>query len=216
MGKREYLQELRGRLSNRMPARELESTVHYYEEYFEEAGTEKEDDVIEELGTPAELTAKIMGDRPRAHTAVEEPPEEREERAAPGPISVGALALVLCLSPIWGTLLAVAFSVVVALVIVMFSVAFALAAAGIGCVAGGLAAIVIGFSALFSPGIPTVILFCGGGLLAAGIGFFLLLGTVALGALCVKGTVKLWTGFFRGIGSCWRRAVYRRGGGIEA
>lgn len=63
MDRERYLQEVWARLSNKMPRKDLDSVMHYYEEYFNEAGPEREAEIIAELGSPEELAAQILGER---------------------------------------------------------------------------------------------------------------------------------------------------------
>ena len=53
--------ELRERL-NKLSSAEREAALSYYEEYFDEAGPEREQDVIRELGSPAALASRILAD----------------------------------------------------------------------------------------------------------------------------------------------------------
>ena len=59
MDKNAYLKELSRRLSRRMPKREREDTLRWYEEYFQEAGPEREAEVIEELGSPEAVARRV-------------------------------------------------------------------------------------------------------------------------------------------------------------
>ena len=59
MNKREFLQALDDALSTLVPDRERQETLRYYREYFEEAGPEREAEVIQELGDPVLLAQKI-------------------------------------------------------------------------------------------------------------------------------------------------------------
>lgn len=63
MDRERYLQEVWARLSNRMPRKDLEGVMRYYEEYFDEAGPQREAEVMAELGTPEELAGRILEDR---------------------------------------------------------------------------------------------------------------------------------------------------------
>lgn len=63
MDRERYLQEVWARLSNRMPRKDLDGIMRYYEEYFDEAGPQREAEVIAELGTPEELARRILEDR---------------------------------------------------------------------------------------------------------------------------------------------------------
>ena len=59
MTSREYLEALGEALSTLVPDRERSETLRYYEEYFEEAGPEREAELMEELGSPEDLARKI-------------------------------------------------------------------------------------------------------------------------------------------------------------
>lgn len=59
MTKHEFLQALDDALSTLVPDRERQETLRYYREYFEEAGPEREAELIQELGDPRELAQKI-------------------------------------------------------------------------------------------------------------------------------------------------------------
>lgn len=59
MDKNAYLKELSRELDRWMPDQEREDTLRWHEEYFQEAGPEREAQVIEELGQPAELARRL-------------------------------------------------------------------------------------------------------------------------------------------------------------
>lgn len=59
MDKNAYLKELSRHLSRRMPEREREDTLRWYEEYFQEAGPERESEVIKELGSPETVAQRV-------------------------------------------------------------------------------------------------------------------------------------------------------------
>ena len=59
MNKEKYLSELRSRLSM-LPDEEREAAIKYYEEYFIDAGPEKEEQVIHELGSIDEVVKTIL------------------------------------------------------------------------------------------------------------------------------------------------------------
>lgn len=51
MGKNEYLRTLAREL-RKLPKEEFDTAMDYYTEYFEDAGPEKEQEIIQELGIP--------------------------------------------------------------------------------------------------------------------------------------------------------------------
>lgn len=58
MSRKEFMEELENLLGNIQDS-EREEALQYYNDYFDEAGEENEDDVIRELGTPAKVAAII-------------------------------------------------------------------------------------------------------------------------------------------------------------
>ena len=60
MNREEYLKRLSFLLKD-LPEEEIEDAIAYYEDYFEEAGEEKEEQVIKELGSPEKI-AKMIRD----------------------------------------------------------------------------------------------------------------------------------------------------------
>jgi len=58
MNKETYLEALKREIAA-LPADEQESALQYYADYFDDAGSENEQKVIAELGSPAELGAFI-------------------------------------------------------------------------------------------------------------------------------------------------------------
>lgn len=59
MNREEYLRQLKKYL-RRLPKSDYESAMDYFTEYFEEAGEEGEQRVIEELGTPKEAAGELL------------------------------------------------------------------------------------------------------------------------------------------------------------
>lgn len=61
MNRDEYIKQLRIRLSS-LDQEEINSAISFYEEYFDEAGIENEQKVMEEMGTPTKLAAQIKAE----------------------------------------------------------------------------------------------------------------------------------------------------------
>lgn len=57
-----YLNDLSRLLVNQLSPEEYNNVMQYYTEYFADAGIEKQEEVIKELGTPEELAAKIIAE----------------------------------------------------------------------------------------------------------------------------------------------------------
>jgi len=61
VSRNEFMEEL-GRLLYELPIVEREEAIRYYESYFEEAGADQEQVVLDELGTPERIAAQILRD----------------------------------------------------------------------------------------------------------------------------------------------------------
>ena len=61
MNRTDFMKELRAGIV-KLPYQEAEAALEYYEEYFEEAGAENEERVLEELGDPRVIAKQIMED----------------------------------------------------------------------------------------------------------------------------------------------------------
>ncbi|ULQ59209.1 DUF1700 domain-containing protein [Brucepastera parasyntrophica] len=148
MTRSEFMDELRNRLE-RLPPGELEEALAYYEEYFDEAGPEHEQDVIREFGSPAALASRILADH-----AV------KEAKAAPYNPKKGFSALWMVLLALFAT--PVAFPVIIALIIVVIAVLIVIVVVGvtaISMVIGGIASFLYGIFGLFTAPTTALILF---------------------------------------------------------
>lgn len=61
MSKNEFMKEL-SILLDELPAEEREEALRYYDSYFEEAGADQEQIVMDELGSPGRIAAQILRD----------------------------------------------------------------------------------------------------------------------------------------------------------
>ena len=179
MDRETYLAELRTQLSGRTTAEELARIMAYYQDYFDEGGPEQTARIIEDLGDPAELAARILGGP--APGQIRKP---AAPRTPPPPGRGWPLAAALFLIPLF----------------LLLSGVLGVVAAGVflGFVAGGMAAgwagvltIGAGFYVVFRRGLPTTMLCGGQGLMAIGAGLLLILLGLVLGWLCLKGAAAL-------------------------
>lgn len=95
MSRNEYMAALRAALAV-LPEEERAGALRYYEEYFDDAGPENEQRVIDELGDPARVAAQILADY-RELTAVP-PPQQQDvpgKRGGKGMSPWALLAIVL-------------------------------------------------------------------------------------------------------------------------
>ena len=116
----------------------MEDAVSYCEEYFEEAGDGNDQQVIDDLGTPAQFAAQLKAER-----SIRQEQQHRNHRRGNNPNSslknAGMIILGICALPIALPLLFAAIAVMFALVITVF----ALGVAGI-----------VSFASILITGIP--------------------------------------------------------------
>lgn len=174
MNREEYLSELYGRLRQNVPSSELDHIMKYYEEYFDEAGSAREQDIIAELGAPEDLARQIMSGR-----SANAQPEYRYERVLPRRWTAGKIVALVLLSPIW-------FSLLVAIGATMVGLVVGIGAGGVGLVSGGIFSAWCGFTALFTPGFTTTMFFGGLGLVMVAFGLMMLAASIALGKVMGK------------------------------
>ena len=122
MTKNEYLDELRKELSS-LPFSEQEDAVRYYEEYFDDAGEENEQHVIEELGSPADLDRNIIANAgstlptvPHAPFQTQSPQTEKKK------YSTTFWLLVILTSFLWIPVAATVLSIILSIIIIIFSI----------------------------------------------------------------------------------------------
>lgn len=215
MTKQEFLQRL-NRLLADVTQEEREEALRYYEEYFDEAGPEQEQAILNELGSPekvaAIIKANVPGSRipPRYQTGAPEhqttgaaeytaPPRYQAEGAAnpqPGAHTdsrvwmwVAIVAAAIILSPLWLSLLGTVFGVLFAVVITAAALVFS----GAAMIVAGAIVVIKGFFTI-GAGVGTALLVAGMGVLDVALGFAI----VGIGfALCML-LVWLWRMAVRG------------------
>ena len=79
MNRTEYMRQLESLLQN-ISATEREEALQYYNEYFNDAGPENEQNVIEALGNPAKVAENIKKDIFRQWLRGEQLPESRSRQ----------------------------------------------------------------------------------------------------------------------------------------
>lgn len=197
MNRDEYLQQFKKNLINISDA-EREDAVRYYMEYFDDAGTENEQKVIEELGNPVMLARKIS-----AEAAIREIDGSSEERNA-GSLTEEAgelpkkkshdgigknlftIILLLCSFPVWLPLAIVAAVVVFVVILIAFIIVFCAVVIGAAFALTGVVAFLAGFVSLFTHFINGIMVI-GLGMFLAGFGIVLFIA----GKYLVKGMTAL-------------------------
>ena len=178
MTRREFMQELRDRLE-RLPRDERESALAFYEEYFDEAGPDREQQVINELGSPASVASRILAEH-AVKAAREAPYNPRKGASAVWSVFLAVLAAPLTI-PVM--------IVLVALMIAVMAVVIAVGAAAVGIFIGGIALFVGGFMGLFATP-ATALIFFGAAFILWGIGkiIFVIIGA----AMSLMGQLMSW------------------------
>lgn len=176
MNKHEFLAALRRKLK-KLPYAEVENAINYYEEYFNEAGKENEQQVLMQLGSPDLIASKIMG---------EYVINETKTTSGSGGKSPWLIILAIIASPI-------ALSVAVtaaALVFAAFVTYFAFGVSGVALIAGGVFSVMLSVRMIFTE-FPTALFFFGFGLFSFSAGVAILLGSVKLSKVSGIGLQKM-------------------------
>lgn len=182
MKKTEYLAEL-DRYLRKLPEADYKEAMEYFTEYFDEAGEDKEEEVIRELGTPKEAASEII------HNILGKTLAEDKPRSYKQSLTIAALAT-----------LAAPIGLPLAIALLSFLLGVVLFILGIMLVG------VILLLALFSVGIFYMVdavnlwqqvslsaasISFGGGMLAVGIGLLACLILYQLIKLCGRGLLLL-------------------------
>lgn len=188
MDKAGYLKNLRSRL-HRLPVHEIDAALIYYEEYFDEAGEENEQQVIQQLGPPSQVAAQILADLAIKDLDVSSPSTKKNMSA------IWLIILAILSAPLSLPLLAVAFALIISAAAVVFSIIIAIVGTVGGILVGGLISLVSGFF-IITENWPTALLFIGTGLTITGIGVFLFPITTSIikkiGLASVEGLARLF------------------------
>jgi len=181
MNRIEFMNELKHKL-RRLPYEETQNAVSYYEEYFDEAGAENEEQTIAALDSPAAVAAKIIGEY--AITSAEL--AENAPRKKSNILLITLLAIFA--SPI-------AFPIAIAILAIMFSVVvviFSFFIAGAATAFAGIVFVFAGFWS-FTAGFGTGLFHLGLSALTIAIGASIVLGTMQLGRIIFIALQK-WMG----------------------
>lgn len=216
MNRTEFMRQLEALLQNIPPA-EREEALQYYNDYFNDAGAENEQDVIAALGTPARVAQNIKKDiygsgdgdntYERASAArndiVEYRRAESQEKKEEKGMSTGMVVLivVLCVlaSPVLlGTGTGI-LGVLIGIVAAWFALILGFGVAALCCFAVMVVLIIAGFMCIIPSPLVGISLF-GGGLICGGVGVLFLMLAVAMAGIVTptvcSGIVGLWRSIF--------------------
>lgn len=197
MTKTEYLNQLQKYLK-RLPKADYENAMEHFTEYFEEAGPEREEQVMQELGTPREAAADLLknlldreltplGETVQGETSYLNGKEKH---------STGNTVLIACLAvmaaPIAAPLACAAIALLLAVVLVLLSCILVVFCLGFSGVAVGVKLLLRGIVALpysiSGAGMitGTGMIGIGGGMLLFVLTFILCTGTGKMAALFIQ------------------------------
>lgn len=188
MNRASFLKKLRGKLQ-RLPAHEIDAALAYYEEYFDEAGEENEQRVIQQLGSPSHVASQIMADYALKDLEAASTSTKKNMSA------IWLIILAIISAPLSLPLLVVAIALIFSFGAVIFSFIIAIIATMLGIFFGGIVALISGFFILAQDW-ATALLFMGVGFIVTGLGILLfpivarLIKTIVV--VCVEALGKLF------------------------
>jgi len=190
MNRADFIAELAARLE-RLPASERDDAINYYEEYFNEAGPQREKNVIDELGSPAKTAAQILAEYSSGYVLA---PAEKKAKAKKIN-NLNAIILGILTAPITLPLAIGALALLFSVIVSAGAVAFSFLAVSFACVASGVITIAIG---CFYPGVgfATGMVAAGNGMMIAGMGILIFIPSIkfakSLGYFITKAAAKIF------------------------
>lgn len=182
MTKTDYMKTLAHQL-RRLPKEDYDRAIEYFEEYFEDAGLENEQQAIEDLGSPIEAANELIINL--AAKNVQEPPKTVKRGLSAVWIGILGICAAPIALPLAFALLAVILCLVVVALVFIFCLFFAAAAVAASGIIGIFGGGILLFST-FADGLATI----GLGLSALGIGLLLVYGAVLLCRWFLRRTSK--------------------------
>ena len=224
MNRTDFMNQLESLLQNISPA-EREEALQYYNEYFNDAGTENEQDVIEALGNPAKVAENIKrdlygngyGDTAYQRTTANDRAviQYQQSSQTSNGTSVAVqekkmstwmivLIVILCIfaSPVILGLASGIFSAVVTLAAGWFSLILSAGIVAVVFILTMIILLIVGIMCMFSS-VPVGIVLFGIGLLIGGIGLLFLMLTVAMAGIATPA-------IFRGCASLFRKITGKK------
>lgn len=135
MTKNEFIAALRAKLSM-LSADEREDAVQFYEEYFDEAGPENEQAVIDELGSPDAVAEKILSgegkivQRGWQNGSSSQHPRNKSQKSGN---TLPWVLLAIVTSPIWGSVLLALIFVAIGVILAVGGVILGVIAIAMAC-----------------------------------------------------------------------------------
>lgn len=222
MNRQEYIFDLRSRLTS-LPENEINEAMRYYSEFFDDAGVENEQDVIEKLGSPSVVAAQILMECSQKALSTNvintgatdnqlkennfnsnnnyKPQQEyKAPKSNPTSSTILKIVLIILALPIALPLGFAFLAVVFAISLTIFALLASITIAGFALLLSGVLLFAIGVINLFiAPG--KAVLALGVSLLLVGFGTLITILFVNLLVLTFKGLIKLLNKIFNKGGS---------------
>lgn len=203
MNREEYMRRLENALTDISPA-EREEALQYYNDYFDDAGEENVENVMNSLGTPENLAETIKKEQTDAQESTDERVETTvQEEEKKNKLSGGTIALIVVLailaSPFIVAAVVAVLGAVIGIIAGIFSAIVALGSVFLAFIGVVIACMVsaIAVGAISPLG---ALVFAGFGIMMIGISIFLLMAIVWLFGIAVpwvvKQIIKLWKKIF--------------------
>lgn len=221
MNRVDFMKQLESLLQN-ISSAEREEALQYYNEYFNDAGAENEQDVIEALGTPAKVAENIKrdlfgsgygdgfeqkrvandkaltqyyqasGNDSNVQSAAE---EKKDKKLSPGMI---AFIIVLCIlaSPAILGVASGALGILAGVITTWFALILAFGAVALVLLILLVVLGIIGIFSLFTSPVAGIGLL-GGGLICGGIGILFMMLTIAMAGIATPAIFKWIAGLFK-------------------
>lgn len=183
MNRAEYMKMLSHEL-RRLPKADYYKAIEYYNEYFDEAGPENEQQAIADLGTPKDAAKEILISL--AQQAANEP--QKSVKRGFSSIWIGILGVFA--APIALPLAAALVILIAALVMTVLILLLALAISAVSVAAAGIIGIIGGIILMFTTFFDGLCNF-GAGLSCLGIGILFVYGSILLFRWTIKKTSVL-------------------------
>lgn len=216
MNRVDFMRQLESLLQN-ISETERQEALQYYNDYFNDAGEENEQDVIEALGNPAKVAENIKrdlygsgyGDNTYQKTPVGDKAiveyryVKTEEKQQGNQLSTGMIVLIVVLCVLGSPAIlggaSGALGVVVGLIVTWFALILGFGATAVALFITMVALVVVGIMCVAqSPLVGVVVI--GIGLLCGGIGILFMMLTVTMAGIATpamyRGIVKLWHKLF--------------------
>ncbi len=203
MTREEYLRQLQKYLK-RLPKEDYESAMAYFTEYFEEAGPEHEQEVMNELGTPKQAAGELLMNMLGAQEGKTSDGSKWDAPKQKRSMSAGSIFLIILL-----TLFAAPIGIPVAItaILLLFAAVLVVAAGALCVLVLGLCGVLMG-AKLVATGAAALTLSPTGAAILFGSGLFCIGAGIVIAILLVCVCKWIFVGVIEGI----RRLIVHRGG----